>query len=323
MTPEATHSLSKVLFNIHTCVTYLFWLNLSAQRIKSIGEKTETVCSLSSADFFFFIISTVSSISPVSSSILLSSSLSYYIMMVNLFYFLSLLCSSLFYYFFFLTIFFFLQVWLSGFNYSSDIGSNIRNTATGFKLTQPNLIAKILKESWDTSTYARPPPKGFNQGTIPGTSLLLVACNPYISLKNQLNHCETKSCNVLRPFLGEEDGSGVLVNGCSCLRGGHPWHMSPEGLSTTGHCRPLTKSLNYPPFNAQVPTKIDVLVSPRGGLTVSPPKMNSKSVVEEVDREEMVEEEIDEIRDREVKMGGGRKIPEENGVASNREASMT
>ncbi|KNZ59219.1 hypothetical protein VP01_1780g1 [Puccinia sorghi] len=51
-----------------------------------------------------------------------------------------------------------------------------------------------------------------------------------------------------RPVFGEEDGSGALLSGCSGLSmilssgSGHPWHMLPGCLSTTGHCRPLTRS---------------------------------------------------------------------------------
>ncbi|KNZ58158.1 uncharacterized protein VP01_1987g2 [Puccinia sorghi] len=52
--------------------------------------------------------------------------------------------------------------------------------------------------------------------------------------RNELKYTAISSCAcMLRPVLGEEDGSGVLVNGCSCLsisESGHPWQMFPRGL---------------------------------------------------------------------------------------------
>jgi hypothetical protein len=49
------------------------------------------------------------------------------------------------------------------------VGVEIKRTTSGFELHQPNLIAKILKESWDGKTvHGSPLPEGFNSNFIPG-----------------------------------------------------------------------------------------------------------------------------------------------------------
>lgn len=67
------------------------------------------------------------------------------------------------------------------------VGVRIHRTNTGFKLTQPNLINKILKESWDgVSKNTTPLPKGFNSNFVPDE--VGVEVSAYLYLIGSLNY---------------------------------------------------------------------------------------------------------------------------------------
>jgi hypothetical protein len=70
---------------------------------------------------------------------------------------------------------------------SSMVGVKINRTDEGFELHQPNLIQKVLRESWDgKTTHQTPLPEVFNTNFVPGEASL--DATEYLSIIGQLNY---------------------------------------------------------------------------------------------------------------------------------------
>lgn len=66
------------------------------------------------------------------------------------------------------------------------VGVQINRTFKGFELSQPNLVHKILKDSWDgKNTHAAPLPEGFNSNFVAGETGMQPS--QYLSIMNYVS----------------------------------------------------------------------------------------------------------------------------------------